>query len=928
MKTTLVSCACALAASAALCRGGEPANFHFRPSDDLFVRAGKAAYVNEPLLAMSSDGEYVAVLRFDTSLLRLVGEYNLLSARLKLGGQYVRRARRPGRAGALLAAHRVLKPWSERRHPWTRSLRLEPGVDYEKEPWVTVESPPNLKVGDTILTSAFPRRGSAAEMLAAFRRGIVLRLIPRQGDSIIQVNVHSRESRKTRPALVLRIRPRRAQLSLRPPTRILPGRYVTAKNGCFYLAGRRIRFWGINIQAGAFPSYEAIDHVARRLRNMGFNAVRVWPTTGAFYTPESAARKQFRRAVKGDGSPLDLYDYMIFRLKQEGLFIHNTALGYISSIMREHWPGLRVRYKRKRRGFDNFHYNVIPIYRYINDAYLEMSAAHARNYLNHRNPYTGKRYAEEEAFATWELTNENHFVDTMLRGEKYAKLPDYFKADLRARWNEWLRAKYKTTAALRRAWGGLQPGESLERGGVSVGPHYEDAGKLPAARGRDFVQFVTERFVQCSRYLEKTARSQAPAGVGIRVAPIAYNTHADFSLHAHYAASQGDFMARATYQTRYTKDRSKPHYPWRPIVCERPYFYNFNYAAVAGKPFLVYEASFFRPRPHRAEYAPVLAALAAGQDWDAVYFYTFGQPWAIAPPPCSDLDFCSRPLTMPYNASHDGYCAGFHHGNDEIFMASLALAGRAFLSGSLQPCPREAVVTYGRRALFDPAMRSYHPRGKVRVLSDHGQARWKDLPQLYMGFFWTSIRSRLRLAFDPRSSAAVTVRGPLALKDDLEAVQASESIRWDPPRGRLVMDSPQAKLVVGFIRDGQTFRGGVRVTNVTRDFAMFGLAALDGKPLRESGDMLLALVSTSANTGYAFDPTKIGSGPVGHVLGIVDRGRWPVAVQRVGAEVHLPARGTITRYNFALYPYAAGRFDRVLTFTEDEPLFLARIRRD
>ena len=908
------------------CFGEEILSERLQPSADLFVSNGKSVSTGDHLLAMSSDGIYCAVLRFDPSILRSVGPYRPRALALSLGVQFVRRLPSGGESGALLAVHRTRRSLGEEGDAWPEAPRLKPGLDYESRPWHTCEFPKDLAAGGEIVVRGFEQLGPWAKVLAAFERGIALRLVPRKGDSIVQVNVHSRESRKTKPTLLLEIQPRAEQLSLSPPTRIVPGKYVVARDGHFYLTGKRIRFWGINAQSGVFKTHGAVDNIARRLRNMGFNAVRFWPTSDTFYTPDSAKQKRFCAARKGDGSAQDIYDYLIYRLKEEGLFIHNTALGYVSSTMREHWPGLTARYKRKGRGYDPFHYNVIPIYRYVNEAYLRMSETHICNYLAHRNPYTGKRYAEEEVFATWELTNENHFVDTMLRRSKLASLPDYFKVDLRARWNEWLKTKYETTKALRDAWGKLGEGESIESGTVETGPCYEDHAKFPQRRGRDFVEFVTSRFIACSERLEAVARAQTRPGIGINTAPIAHNTHADLSLHAHYAHSQGDFVSVANYQTGYTKDQASPHYPWRPIVSERPYFYNFNYGAVKGKPFVVYESSFFRPRPHRAEFAPAMAALAAGLDWDAVYFYTLGQPWAFAPLPCNDLDFLKRPLAIPYDTSHDGYCTGFHHGNDEVLMATLALAGRAFLSPTIQPCADPVTVAYGREALFDPAMRPYHPRGKVHVAPSKGERQWQNVPQLYLRFFASSYRSRLRLAFDASSDTPVTVQGMLAEIDRKGAVTASESIRWDSPRDRLIIDTPDTKLVVGFLRDGHAFRDGVALANVSRDFAMFGLASLDGQPIARSSDLLLTLVSKSANTGYAFDPAKIGSGPVGHIKGITDRGHWPIVVERVGAEVQLPVRGTITRYNFALFPYSNGPCDGQVVFAEDEPLFLARVR--
>ena len=157
-------------------------------------------------------------------------------------------------------------------------------------------------------------------------------------------------------------------------------------------------------------------------------------------------------------------------------------------------------------------------------------------------------------------------------------------------------------------------------------------------------------------------------------------------------------------------------------------------------------------------------------------------------------------------------------------------------------------------------------------------------------------------------------------------VSDTGELSLDYGRGLLTINTPNAKSAIGLLADaGKLDLDGMTVDCKT-EFATITATSLDGRPIARSSDLLVTLVSKSANTGYAFDPARVGDGPVGHIKGITDRGRWPIVVKRVSAEVQLPVRGTITRYNFALFPYSSASCDGKLVLAEDEPLFLARIQ--
>jgi hypothetical protein len=408
------------------------------------------------------------------------------------------------------------------------------------------------------------------------------------------------------------------------------------------------------------------------------------------------------------------------------------------------------------------------------------------------------------------------------------------------------------------------------------------------------------------------------------------------NLHVQYASSVGDFASVAAYQTPFSTQKSKAHYPWRPICTERPYFYNLNYQSIANKPFLVYEHSFFRPYPYRAEWNAAMGLLGAGLGWDAIYTYIFGQTWAICDETLSDLSFLTKPLKIPTSTSHDGYCVGFHHGNDEVLMASLGLTAQAFING-IAPNREKVQVTFGKSAIHSAKYQNYSPGGPAGEVPQRemagGEAEWYRLPDIYRKFMHTSVRKRLSLAFDPNQEAPIVVKGKLndmteLLEDDRETLTPSPDVTWDPQQERIILDNPYSKIIVGFIKNGYTFKDGVKLGALNQDFAFFGLCSRDGKPIKDSDDLLVTLVSTSANTGYEYDPARIKGSTLGHIRGVVKHGTAPVIVDRVAAEVTVPGgKRQLECYNFARYCYRSEAVAGKLRFSAEEPLYLARLRR-
>lgn len=217
--------------------------------------------------------------------------------------------------------------------------------------------------------------------------------------------------------------------------------YVSATGaGHFAVNSGRIKFWGTNTTFGGnFPSKANAPQVAGRLAKYGFNIIRfhhmdmydIWTTTN----PDRVINP----------SKLDLLDYFIYSLKQHGIYADinlvvsrpfNQGTDLPSDI------NLITDWKvRDTLGF-------------FDQQTRQLQKDYARDLLTHVNPYTGNAYINEPAVAFIEINNETGLTHAYL-GSQLDPLPPYYAGMLRTQWNDWLKARYASHAALETAWGAV-----------------------------------------------------------------------------------------------------------------------------------------------------------------------------------------------------------------------------------------------------------------------------------------------------------------------------------------------------------------------------------------------------------------------------------------------------------------------------------------
>ncbi|HEY3333197.1 MAG TPA: carbohydrate binding domain-containing protein [Capsulimonadaceae bacterium] len=246
---------------------------------------------------------------------------------------------------------------------------------------------------------------------------------------------------------------------------------------------------------------------------------------------------------------------------------------------------------------------------------------------------------------------------------------------------------------------------------------------------------------------------------------------------------------------------------------------------VAGKPFSISEYNHPAPNEYEAECVPLIASLAAFQDWDTIILHEYGRYGA------------DNPTGYPTDY--------FNIGSNIAKWAFLPSAAMIFRASEIGPASDEVVVPL---PTFEKALSTNFTRRLPRpadILERRISVGMPDMPTVSAKL---PAGTRLQL-IDPES-----------------------------PRAVYTADSPQAKAILGFTA-GRTITLG-DVTAVFGDsphgFAAATLVSLDGRALNIAKSALLTVMSTRSNTGEKFAADK---------RQVIDWGTGPQMVD--GPDVHL-----------------------------------------
>ncbi len=646
------------------------------------------------------------------------------------------------------------------------------------------------------------------------------------------------------------------------------GVYVTAEGNRLMYGGERLRLWGV---AGADDGDAAS---VRRMARLGINAMRLWHMHGQgyrrppiFYSDESGPRGELRDLSDGsqESAWVDQYNRFAAELKEAGIFIMAPTL--MSSMSDEmlaqegsfvsggdDWPAWRQAVLSARDG-----HKSERLWLAFDERLIKAQKRHITNFLNMVNPYTGRRWADEEAVAIWEFHNEFQLVKLTLE-QGFDTWPAYFRDKLRGRWNVWLSERYRSDAALTRAWGELREGESLRDSSVRLAPTLGQRSEYPEARGVDFVQFIAELVGGYYQELEVHARAQGTPGKGVAVIPFSYDTYFRPNIPWHYStAGHADVANFGMYFWTLTSSLTRD-----------PSLYVMDSSTLADKPTVIYETMSARPNPYRSEY-PFLASLFASRhDWDAVFFHWYHTRYGGV-----GEEYLAMATPM---ASRDHYWSAVQIERDPVMLSSIALAGQAFLQGSIPPVTDPVVYELGREAIF--GYKHYAGPEMTDDAFDRGAV----------------------LRFEPEGDFAVRKAGGSSAPYD-------PRFRFETDKGRLIIDTPTYKAFIGPTVERYRFSDGIVVGGFDTEWVTFAMVSADGKPFLGDDPAEKILINArrdGRNRGLEVDISGVASGggfinPGELIERTKSNGRAPVIEDPVAFRLWLPfeVEGAFEGYDFA-----------------------------
>ena len=559
------------------------------------------------------------------------------------------------------------------------------------------------------------------------------------------------------------------------------GKHGWLRNVCGHfefenLPGKPQRFYGINLCGTAnYPDRALADVLVARFRRLGYNALRI-------HHHDAGSVQGSRDGLTLNRDNMDRLDYLLSAAIREGLYITTDIFVSRSRVI-----------KWRHIGIDRDGTIDIQLFKAlcaVHEPAFENWAAHARNFLLHMNPYTGRRYIDEPALPLISLVNEGGFFMGWSRGVRD-------DPRVQASWREWLAAK-------RAADPSFAPGASGDR--------------LPDSFWSPEVNPVV---AQWTGELEARMVARMKAylkGLGCK----ALLTNGNCGPH--YAALQA-----ATADYDYIDDHfyvDHPNFleqPWRlPSWCpnRNPLLGKGSispsrqaFTRMMDKPFTVTEWNFSGPGRYRGVGGILTGAMAAMQDWDGLWRFAYSH---------------SRDNLKDADPRSPSY---FDLSSDPLAQASERASLCLFLRGDMAP------LTRGAALWVTPESVTWK-----KVLP--GAPSWSDAA-------W---RMRVGSCLSPDAAGGLRVirreeAEVASVTNGMAAAKVRDALRIDRERGAFTIDTPRT--CGGFAPAGEIVAGAVKAT-VAGAPATVWVHALDGNVISQSRRLLLTHLTDVQGDGTKF----------------------------------------------------------------------------
>lgn len=395
--------------------------------------------------------------------------------------------------------------------------------------------------------------------------------------------------------------------------------------------GTPIKFWGTNINgSNVFSEKKKAENFVEFLAKYGINAVRFHKFTWGAYDGVHSTRM--------DEQKFENLDYFQFKLREKGIYYGWSHI-YGHRVLPGDSSQLLAYSEIKNLEYPWAHLNgsTAGLVNFAPDL-QDLNIALTLDMLNHVNPHTGLRYADDPALAFVEFQNEDNIFWSAI--EKSLEQAPTYRALLCRQFSAWLLEKYATQEKLETAWGkeNIPEDESLDKMNLYPQPNhglfsrtYEAALKEDRRMDRhvlDKMRFLYEKQMEFYEKFEKAVRDTGYKGVIVASCWQAgsgpshlYNLHADYAVgmidrHNYFGGGAGGHGLK----TGIVKNNSMLEEPGSGLLSA-------GMQQVADRPFSFSEWMSLVPNQWTAEAAPIIAVYGMGlQGWDASFSFATDIP--------------------------------------------------------------------------------------------------------------------------------------------------------------------------------------------------------------------------------------------------------------------------------------------------------------
>jgi hypothetical protein len=471
------------------------------------------------------------------------------------------------------------------------------------------------------------------------------------------------------------------------------------------------------------------------------------------------------------------------------------------------------------------------------------------NMLNHSNPNTGLRYADDPALSFIEFQNEDDIFWGAI--EETLKQAPTYRSMLCRKFSQWLKAKYDSDEELRKAWNneGLNPGESLTEETVYPRPNhgffsweYEQAVKenRPVKQHvLDKANFLYEEQLKFYRKFEKAVRAAGYKGpvvtscwqAGTGLAHL-LNLKADAQVgmidrHNYFGGGRGHVLAPGSFDNKAMVSKIGSG------------LYSSGLQQVKNRPFAFSEWMSLIPNEWTAESAPIIATYGMGlQGWDASYVFA-----------------TDRPGYTP--AIHAGRGGGIYNATSPTQMALYPALARMIYRGDVT----EGEIAVERKIDISSVQKGETPLNET-VQQDFDR-------KVIKGSFPLELMAagKVVLNFTDENKTEFLKNVESLWKDSVMSSSTGQ-LEWsEKGKGFFTINTEGTKGFVGF-SDRQPHQLGGVTLKTDNDFAVILITSLDEeKGIDKAGRILVTTIARAQNTGmkYNNDHTQLmerGDAPI------------------------------------------------------------------